>query len=93
MNGLEETKEPISRDTGMTSSRDWTDISRRREAAEALDQDIQAMSEEQGSGVRMCHEQGKTAVYLSGDGRFVVEHEPSGAIRHLPLETLAQPST
>ena len=50
------------------------------------------MSEEPGSGIRMCHEQGKTAVYLSRDGRFIVEHEPNGAIRHLPLATLPQSS-
>ena len=76
----------------MATSRGWTDSSRRRAAAEALDQDIQAMSEEPGSGIRMCHEQGKTAVYLSRDGRFIVEHEPNGAIRHLPLATLPQSS-
>lgn len=32
------------------------------------------------SGVKMCHEQGKTAVYLSKDGKYIVEHPPHGAI-------------
>ena len=77
----------------MTTSRDWTEPTRRREAADALDRDIKAMSEEPGSGVRMCHEQGKTAVYLSRDGRFIVEHEPHGAIRHEPLDVLAHGRT
>ena len=72
----------------MTAQTDWTDPVRLREAAEALDQAIRAMCAEPGSGVRMCHEQGKTAVYLSvRDGRYIVEHEPNGTIRHLPLET------
>ncbi len=50
-----------------------------------LDKAIRAMSEEPGSGVRMCHEQGKTAVYLSHDRQSIIEHEPDGTIRHLPL--------
>ena len=36
------------------------------------------MSEEPGSGVRMCHEQGKTAVCLSQDGQWLIEHESNG---------------
>ena len=73
----------------MTTSRDWTSSTHRNEAAEALDRDIRAMSEEPGSGIRMCHEQGKTAVSLSDDGQFIVEHEPNGTIRHLPREETA----
>ena len=46
------------------------------------------MSEEPGSGVRMCHEQGKTAVYLSDDERFLIEHEPNGTVRRVPLDPL-----
>ena len=73
----------------MTSSRDWSDPAQRRRAAAGLERDIERMSGEQGSGVRMCHEQGKTAVYLSSDGRYIIEHEPNGAIRRLPLEAVA----
>ena len=54
---------------------------------ELLDQNIRAMTEQSGSGVRMCHEQGKTAAHLSDDGRSIVEHEPHGVVRHLPLDT------
>ena len=72
----------------MKPSRDWTNPKHRRELAEALDRDIQAMNDEPGSGVRMSHEQGKTAVYLSRDGQFLVEHEPDGRIRRTLLEPL-----
>ena len=72
----------------MTTSRDWSTLETRREAARALERDIQAMSEEPGSGVRMCHEQGKTAVYLSDDEQFLIEHEPNGAIRRVQLDPL-----
>ena len=84
--GLEEGTYRMPQHPGMTTHTDWTDPVRLREAAEALDQEIRAMCAEPGSGVRMCHEQGKTAVYLSRDGRYIVEHEPNGTIRHLPLE-------
>ena len=73
----------------MTTSRDWSSSSKRREAGAALERDIQAMSEEPGSGVRMCHEQGKTAVYLSDDGQFIVEHGPNGAVSRLALDASA----
>ena len=51
----------------------------------SLDRDIHSMSESPGSGVRMCHAQRKTAVYLSRDGQYLVEHEPEGTIRRLLL--------
>ena len=51
----------------------------------SIEHDIRTMSEEPGGGVRMCHEQRKTAVYLSDDGQYIVEHEPNGYIRRLPL--------
>ena len=34
----------------------------------------------------MCHEQGKTAVYLSEDEHWIVEHPPNGAIMRRPLD-------
>ena len=34
----------------------------------------------------MCHEQGKTAVYLSDDGKYLVEHPPHGPIKRTPFE-------
>ena len=87
MVGLDERTDRMPPHPGMTAHTDWKDPVRLREAAEALDQAIRAMCAEPGSGVRMCHAQGKTAVYLSRDGRYIVEHEPNGTIRHLPLET------
>lgn len=39
-----------------------------------------------GSGIAMCHRQGKTAVYLSDDGRYIVEHPPHGPIIRISLE-------
>ena len=87
MHGLEATIEPTPRRAGMTTSREMTNPTHQGEERTPLDEDIRGMSEEPGSGVRMCHEQGKTAVYLSNDGRSIVEHEPNGLIRHLPLDT------
>ena len=58
------------------------------EAAGLLERDIRAMEDEAGSSIAMCHEQGKTAVYLSDDGKYIVEREPGGAIRRLPLGAL-----
>ena len=34
----------------------------------------------------MCHRQGKTAVYLSKDKRYIIEHPPHGPITRIPLE-------
>ena len=58
------------------------------EADGTLERDILAMDEEAGSAVRMCHKQRKTAVYLSEDGQHIVEREPNGAARRLPLAAL-----
>ena len=49
--------------------------------AGTLEDAIRAMDEEPSSGVGMCHEQRKTAVYLSDDGRYIIEQEPNGTIR------------
>ena len=82
------TEPAMGGDRAMTTSRDWSTPETRREAARALEREIQAMSEEPGSGVRMCHEQGKTAVYLSDDEQFLIEHEPNGTIHRVPLDPL-----
>ena len=87
MHGTEAAIEPVPRRAGMKTSRVMTASAPRHEGTRPLDEKIRAMSEEPGSGVRMCHEQGKTAVYLSKDGRSIVEHEPNGVIRYLPLDT------
>lgn len=41
---------------------------------------LKRMENTPGSGVAMCHQQGKTAVYLSDDGKYIVEHPPHGPI-------------
>ena len=46
----------------------------------ALHEAIIAMMRTKGSGTAMCHEQGKTSVYLSADQRWIVEHPPHGPI-------------
>ena len=56
----------------------------RREEEDALSRRIREMSEQPGSGVRMCHDQGKTAVYISRDHQFMVFHPPNGPIRYVP---------
>ena len=46
-----------------------------------LEERTRAMSEERGSGIRICHQQGKTAVNLSEDGNRIVEREPDRILR------------
>ena len=43
-----------------------------------MEQSIAEMARTPGSGIAMCHEQGKTAVYLSEDKMCIVEHPPHG---------------
>ena len=66
----------------------WTGPAVDEEADGTLERDILAMDEEAGSAVRMCHEQRKTAVYLSEDGQHIVEKEPNGPVWRLPLGPL-----
>ena len=72
----------------MAPTGNQTESTAKRESGGSLEHDVRKMSEEPGSGVRMCHEQRKTAVYLSEDGQYIVEHEPSGLIRRLPVGDL-----
>ena len=61
---------------------------KRRDAdtpAQALIDDLKRMERTPGSGVAMCHAQGKTAVYLSRDGKDIVEHPPHGPITRSPV--------
>ena len=51
----------------------------------ALDEAIARMTQTPDSGIAMCHRQGKTAVYLSNDGMYIVEHPPHGPITRTPL--------
>ena len=50
-----------------------------------MEQSIAEMARTPGSGIAMCHEQGKTAVYLSEDKTCIVEHPPHGPITLTPL--------
>lgn len=51
-----------------------------------MEQSIAEMARTPGSGVAMCHEQGKAAVYLSEDKTCIVEHPPHGPVRRTPLD-------
>ena len=53
---------------------------------DAIRQDMEEMRRTPRSGVKMCHEQGKTAVYLSADKQYIVHEPPNGPItrRRLP---------
>ena len=53
--------------------------------AQGVSELLEEMERTPESGVKMCHEQGKTAVYLSEDGKYIVEHSPHGAITRTPL--------
>ena len=45
---------------------------------DAIEKDIEDMQRTPRSGVGMCHEQGKTAVYLSEDKQYIVHEPPNG---------------
>ena len=51
----------------------------------ALIDGLKQMQQTPGSGVAMCHAQGKTAVYLSGDRKYIVEHPPHGPVTRTPV--------
>ena len=51
----------------------------------ALIGDLRQLQQTPGSGVTMCHAQGKTAVYLSRDRKYIVEHPPHGPITRTPV--------
>lgn len=65
--------------------RNWTDPEIAEEAMEALRREMRQAGEDPESGITMCHRQGKTAVYLSDDGRSIIEHEPDGTITRTPF--------
>ena len=58
--------------------------------SDELDRRIREMAAEPDAGVRMCHEQGKTAVYLSDDGNSIVHHAPDGTVRHTPVPNVPE---
>ena len=41
---------------------------------------IDEMEQTPASGITMCHEQGKTAVYVSDDRKYIIEHPPHGPV-------------
>ena len=61
--------------------RDWSNPDTATKAVAALRAEMLRASREPGSGVKMCHRQGKTAVYLSDDGRSIIHHSPDGTIK------------
>ena len=52
--------------------------------AQAIIDEFQRMQDTPDSGAIMCHQQGKTAVYLSADHKYIVEHPPHGPITRTP---------
>lgn len=58
-----------------------------------LDEFIEHMDRTPDSGIAMCHARGKTAVYVSEDRRYIVEHPPHGPITRRPrdLGTTSRP--
>lgn len=55
---------------------------------EALIKHARKQADDPQSGITMCHRQGKTAVYLSQDRRYIVEHPPHGPVK----QTLRKPA-
>ena len=62
----------------------WDDPDDAQRARNAIVERIKADASTPGSGVQMCHRQGKTAVYLSADRRHIIHHAPDGTIEHKP---------
>ena len=60
--------------------RDWNDPSIAARAARALHEQMMRDSASPDAGVKMCHAQGKTAVYVCDDGIHMVWHAPDGTI-------------
>ena len=54
------------------------------EATRAIERSIREMERTPESNVAMCHAQGKSAVCLSRDGRFIVTHSPEGVTTRKP---------
>ena len=54
---------------------------------DAISRACEEMDRTPRSAVQMCHEQGKTAVYLSKDKKHIVEEPPHGPITHKRLTT------
>lgn len=52
---------------------------------------IRTMEDVPDSGIAMCHEQGKTAVYLSDDRTRIIEHPPHGPIISTAIDPGAPP--
>lgn len=50
---------------------------------DAISKRIDEMERTPGSGIAMCHQQGKTAVYVSEDRKYLVEHPPHGTVRRI----------
>ena len=48
---------------------------------DAILERIDAMERTPKSGVAMCHKQGKTAVYVSKDRKYLIEHPPHGPVK------------
>ena len=70
---------------GDENLRDWDKPGVADRAWASIRASIDEMSRTPGSGVAMCHAQGKTAVYLSDDGEDIVEHAPDGTIARKPF--------
>lgn len=54
---------------------------------QAITSSIDEMARMRESSITMCHAQGKTAVYLSEDGKYIVEHPPYGEPKRTPFRT------
>ena len=65
--------------------RNWDDPEAAREAMRALRRRIERDSATPNSGVRMCHAQGKSAVYRSQCRNFIITHDPDGTVIRRPL--------
>ena len=49
---------------------------------DAIFKEMDEMERTPRSGVTMCHEQGKTAVYVSDDKQYIINEPPHGPVRH-----------
>ena len=68
--------------TPPTSDRKHADDTR----PQNLDELIEQMDRTPDGNIAMCHAQGKTAVYVSEDRQYIIEHPPHGPITRRPRD-------
>ena len=79
---------PTKGDNPVSKPRNWDDPNLAREARGRIRTSLRAMSRDPKSGIKLCHAQGKAAIYLSADGDHIVTEHPNGDISSRSIEEI-----